>query len=191
LPKATWTYEGWEVSTRRRRRGKKRAYLGGMKLVLPFDREIVRVLDDPSHQFLRVNNPVLIRHHPPRNRQHRPSQSNVEQHRPSLRNLEVEERIGIDEREKDENGGEGTGEEGDETGEEGGFRFGELVDVAVGQRVGEAQSLLVEVGEFIKFTELPTCERSKASGTDGRGVLMILLYVRGMKGQLRRDKRRK
>jgi hypothetical protein len=155
--------------------GNERAYLGGMKLVLPLDGEIVRVLDDSPHQFLRVNNPIFIRHHPPRNRQHRPRQSNVKQHRPPLRNLEVEERIGVDEGEEDENGGEGTGEEGDETGEEGRFRFGELVDVAVGQRVGEAQSLLVEVGEFIKFTELPTCERSEASRADGGWVLVVFL----------------
>lgn len=66
-----------------------RTYLGGMQLAVPLLGKVVRVLDDSAHRLLRVDDPVLVGHHSPRHRQHRPEHSDVEEDGPSWGDLKV------------------------------------------------------------------------------------------------------
>lgn len=137
-----------------------------MELPAPLDGEVVRVLDDPSHELLGVDDFVLVGNHPTRDSEDSPKDSDVEEDRPSWGDLEMEEGVRVDEGEEDENGGEGSGEEGDEAGYEGCLLLGELVDIRVGDGVGAVESLLEEVGELVELAELPACELSELARAD-------------------------
>lgn len=111
--------------------------------------------NNSSHQPFSVDNPILIRHHPPSHGQNAPKHPNIKQDGPPGGDLKMKERVGIDEGEQDEHARERSGEEGDEAGEERRLRFGELADVLVRKGASFVQALLEEVGQFVVFAEFP------------------------------------
>lgn len=130
--------------------------LGGVKFASPFDRKIMSIFDDFPHYLLRVDDLVLIRHHPSRDRQHRSEHSNIEQNSSSRRNFEMKKSVGVDDREEDEDGGERPSEEGDESRDEGSLLLGELTDVLLRNRMSVIESLREEVRELVEFSKLPS-----------------------------------
>lgn len=81
-------------------------HLGRVQLVLPFRRHVVGVLDDLVHEQFRIDDTVLVRQHASSDREDGPENTNIEQDSSTGRDLEMQERVGIDERKEDEDGGE-------------------------------------------------------------------------------------
>ena len=86
-----------------------------VQLALPFVRHVVRVLHDLAHEQLRVEHPVLLRDHPPRDCEDRSKDGEVEEHRAVRRDLEVEEEVRVDDGGEKEHCREGSGDECDKS----------------------------------------------------------------------------
>jgi hypothetical protein len=87
----------------------------------------------------------------------------------------MQERIRIDEGKEDEDRRERSSEECNETRDESRLLLGELIDVLVRDRVGEVDTTLEEVGEFVEFAKVPARELCKLTRSNRGWVLVILL----------------
>ena len=181
LPNATWTCERRErVSLAREQEGhrasEKETHLGRVQVVLPLGGEVVRVLDDAAHELLRVDDAVLVGDHAARDGEYRAEDAYVEQDGAAGRDLKVEEGVRVDEREEDEDSRERAGEEGDEARHEDRLGLRVVVDVLVGERMGEGEAVLEVVWQLVELAELPPRERRELARADRRRVLVVFLH---------------
>jgi hypothetical protein len=87
-----------------------------MELPLPTLREIVRVIDDCPHEHLRVKDVVVVRGHPSRDGKNASEESDIEEDASVGRDLEVDNKVWVEDGGEKEDGSEGAGDEGDEPG---------------------------------------------------------------------------
>jgi hypothetical protein len=93
-----------------------RVYGLGMQLLPPLVWKVVRVLDDSLHKYFRVEYPVLFGDHATRNRKDTTEDGKVEEDRAMGSNLEMDEKVGVDDGGEKKDGSKGASHESRESG---------------------------------------------------------------------------
>jgi hypothetical protein len=88
----------------------------GVQLIPPLVRKVVRVLDDSLHEHFRVEYPVLFGDHAARNRKDTTEDGKVEEDRAVRSNLEVDEKVRVDDGGEKKDGSKGSSHESCESG---------------------------------------------------------------------------
>ncbi len=86
---------------------KLRVHSLGVQLLPPLVRKVVSVLDDSLHEYFRVEHPVLFGNHTPRNRKDTTEEGKVEKDRAVRSNLEMDEKIRVDDGGEKKDGSKG------------------------------------------------------------------------------------
>ena len=122
------------------------AHLERMQSTAPLGRQVVRVLDYFAHQLLRTGDLMRVRDHAARDGEDGGEHAKVEDDGPALGQLELEERVRVEQAEEQQDGRERASDEGDEPRDDGRRRPRELRHVLLRRLVGAEEPLSEVVG---------------------------------------------